>query len=65
MEASEKVMLTLASQASEAVAAGKTGDAGQLMGDTIVGQVIVGGVTSCTTIVWLQLDVLPQSSVAT
>jgi hypothetical protein len=61
---STKAMLTLASQASVAVAAGKTGEAGQWMGDTTAGQVIEGGVMSCTTMVWLQEEVLPQSSVA-
>src|SRR6188474_2916354 len=59
-----KLMDTEASQASLAVAAPKVGTAGQLIGDTTVGQVMLGGVTSCTLIVRLQVAVLPQSSVA-
>jgi hypothetical protein len=57
-------MVTLGSQASVAVGGVNTGVAGQLIGVTCVTQVIVGGVTSCTTIVRLQVAVLPQSSVA-
>ena len=59
-----KEMDTEASQASLAVAAPKVGVAGQLIGDTTVGQVMLGGVISCTLIVRLQVAVLPQSSVA-
>src|SRR6187431_408942 len=59
-----KLMDTEGSQASLAVAAPKVGVAGQLIGDTTVGQVIVGGVTSCTVMVRLQVAVFPQSSVA-
>jgi hypothetical protein len=65
VETSEKVMTTVRSQASVAVGGVKTGVAGQAIGvvcDTA--QVIVGGVISCTTIVPLQVAVLPQSSVA-
>src|SRR6188474_1557281 len=58
------VMDTEASQASLAVAAPKVGTDGQLIGDTTVGQVMLGGVISCTLIVRLQVAVLPQSSVA-
>ena len=58
-------MVTFGSQASLAEAAPKVGTAGQSMGDTTVGQVMEGGVMSCTTMVWLQEEVLPQSSVAT
>ena len=59
-----KTMDTLASQASVAVAGPKEGAAGQLMGDTTVGQLITGAVMSCTTMVRLQAAELPQSSVA-
>ena len=58
------VMDTEASQASLAVAAPKVGTAGQSIGDTTVGHVMLGGVISCTLIVRLQVAVLPQSSVA-
>jgi hypothetical protein len=61
---SEKVMATVRSQASVAVGGVNTGVAGQLIGVVCVAQVIVGGVISCTTIVPLQVAVLPQSSVA-
>ena len=61
---SVNAMFTEASQASVAVAAGKTGEAGQLIGDTTVGQLITGAVMSCTTMERLQVAVLPQSSVA-
>ena len=64
MDTSAKVISTFASQLSEAVAAGNTGDAGHSIGDTTVGQVIVGAVISLTTIVRLQVEKLPQSSVA-
>jgi len=57
-------MATVASQASVAVGGVKTGVAGQLIGVVCVTHVIVGGVISCTTIVPLQVAVLPQSSVA-
>ena len=43
---SEKVMLTVASQASVAVGATNTGVTGQLIGVVCVAHVIVGGVTS-------------------
>ena len=59
-----KVMATVASQASVAVGATHTGTAGQLIGVVCAAQVIVGAVTSRTTIVALQVAVLPQSSVA-
>src|SRR6187549_2596018 len=62
--ASTKVMATVASQASVAVGGVNTGNAGQLTGVVCATHVIVGGVISCTTIVPLQVDVLPQSSVA-
>ena len=62
--ASEKVIATVASQASIAVAIPKFGVAGQEITVAISGQKIEGGVTSCTTIVRLQEDVFPQSSVA-
>ena len=59
-----KLMATEGSQASVAVAAAKVGVAGQLIGDTTTGQVMAGGVISCTLMERLQVDVLPQSSVA-
>jgi hypothetical protein len=62
---SAKVMDTLASQASVAVAGPNDGVAGQLTGDVTSGQVIDGGMLSITWIVLLQKDVLPHSSVAT
>jgi hypothetical protein len=61
---SVKVKATLGSHASVAVGGVNTGVAGQLMGEVCATQVIVGGVTSCTTIVPLQVAVFPQSSVA-
>ena len=54
---------TVWSQASEAVALPHTGVAGQSM-VVLAGQVIDGAVMSRTVIVALQVDVLPQSSVA-
>ena len=62
--ASEKEMATLGSQASLAVAAPKVGTAGQSIGEVTAGQVMAGGVMSRTAMVRLQVDVLPQSSVA-
>ena len=62
--ASENVIVTVASQASVAVGATHAGVEGQLIGVVCVAHVIVGGVTSLTTIVRLQVAVLPQSSVA-
>src|SRR6478735_4243099 len=61
---SEKVMVTLGSHESVAVGGVNTGVAGQLIGVVCATQEIVGGVTSCTTIVRLQVAVFPQSSVA-
>src|SRR6185369_2361802 len=61
---SEKVMVTLGSQASVAVGGVNTGVAGQLIGVVCATHVIVGGVISCTIMVPLQVAVLPQSSVA-
>src|SRR6188474_1087696 len=57
-------MATVRSHASVAVGATNAGNAGQAIGEDCVTQVIVGGVISCTTIVPLQVAVLPQSSVA-
>ena len=57
-------MVTVGSQASDAVGGVNTGVAGQLIGVTWVTHVMVGGVISRTTIVLLQLAVFPQSSVA-
>ena len=58
------VIVTLASHASSAVAIPKFGVAGQEIKFEISGQTIVGGVTSCTTMVRLHVELLPQSSVA-
>jgi hypothetical protein len=54
---------TMASQASLAVALPQTTAAGQSM-VVLAGQVMDGAVMSLTVIVALQVDVLPQSSVA-
>lgn len=59
-----KVIATVASHASVAVGATHTGIAGQLTGLVWVAQVITGAVTSRTTIVRLQVELFPQSSVA-
>jgi hypothetical protein len=64
VETSVKVIVTLGSQASVAVGGINTGVVRQLFGVVCVAHVIVGGVISCTTIVPLQVAVLPQSSVA-
>ena len=59
-----KVMATLASHASVAVAFTHTGRLGQSIGVVCATQVIVGGVMSRTTIERLHVAVLPQTSVA-
>jgi hypothetical protein len=59
-----KVKAGLGSHASLTVGAGKTGVAGQAMGETGAGQVMPGTVVSSTHTVWLQLAGLPQASVA-
>src|SRR5678815_476535 len=60
-----KVIVTDASQASVAVAKPKVGIAGQsIVSFGITGQVITGGVVSCTKMDALQVDEFPQSSVA-
>ena len=64
VETSEKVIATVRSHASVAVGGVNTGVAGHAIGDVCVTQVIVGGMISCTTMVPLQVAVLPQSSVA-
>jgi len=46
------------------VGLGKTGTFGHWIGETAAGQVIVGGVVSMTTTVWLQLAELLLQSVA-
>ena len=56
-------IVTLASQASDAVALPKLTTAGQSM-VVLAGHVIEGAVISLTVTVALQVDVLPQSSVA-
>ncbi len=62
--ASVNVIATVASHASVAVGAVNTGTAGQSIGVVCATHVIVGAVISRTTIVPLQVDVFPQSSVA-
>ncbi len=62
--ASVNVIVTVASHASVAVGAVKSGTDGQLIGVVCATQVIVGAVMSRTKIVPLQVAVLPQSSVA-
>jgi hypothetical protein len=64
VDASTKVIVTVASQASVAVGGVNTGNAGQLTGVVCAKQVSVGGVISPTTIVPLHVVVFPQSSVA-
>ena len=64
MVTSEKVTVTVRSQASVAVGGINTGVAGQAIGVVCVAQVIVGGAISCTTMVELQVAVFKQSSVA-
>jgi hypothetical protein len=61
--ASVNVIATVASHASVAVGAVKTGTPGQLTGVFCVAQTKVGGVLSTTRIVALQDELLPQSSV--
>ena len=56
-------IVTLASQASLAVALPQVTTAGQSM-VVLAGQVMAGAVISLTVTVALQVDVLPQSSVA-
>ena len=64
MDTSEKVGTTLLSHKSEAVAAPKLGVPGHSTVAAGLGQVIDGGVLSVTEIVLLQVEELPQSSVA-
>jgi len=59
-----EVTLGLGSQVSLTVGAGKIGVFGHWIGETADGQVIVGGVVSMTTTVWLQLAELLLQSVA-
>ena len=61
---SADVGVTSLSQASVAVAESKLGEAGHSTGEVTVGHVITGGVLSVTEIVRLQVEELPQSSVA-
>jgi hypothetical protein len=62
---SAKVIVTLASQASVAVAKSKVGVKGQsIVSFGITGQVMTGAVVSCTKMVALQVDELPQESTA-
>ena len=51
-------------QASLAVAVANTGVAGQLMVVGAGNAAITGAVTSCTLIVWVAVELLPQRSVA-
>lgn len=64
MVTSTNVGVTLVSHASVAVAAGKTSVAGHSMGEVTAGQVMTGAVVSSTQMVWVQLDELPEQSVA-
>jgi hypothetical protein len=61
---SEDVGITLLSHKSEAVAEPKLGELGHSTEAAGLGQVITGGVLSVTEIVLLQVEELPQSSVA-
>jgi hypothetical protein len=61
---SEDVGTTSLSQRSEAVAAPNEGVLGHSIVATTVGHVIEGAVLSVTEIVLLQVEELPQSSVA-
>ena len=58
------VIVTIASHASVAVAAGKVGTAGHSTDAGVVGQISTGGVLSVTAMVLLHVAELPQSSVA-
>src|SRR5258706_2972197 len=60
----ENVGITLGSHKSEAVAAPKLGLLGHSTVEAGLGQVIVGAVLSVTEIVLLQVEEVPQSSVA-
>src|SRR5258706_6084173 len=60
----ENVGMTLGSHKSEAVAEPKLGLLGHSTVEAGLGQVIVGAVLSVTEIVLLQVEELPQSSVA-
>src|SRR6187549_3776312 len=62
--ASTNVTATVASHASVAIGALKTGTSGQLIGVVCSTQIIDGAVISRTTTVPVQVAVLPQSSVA-
>src|SRR5258706_6997865 len=62
--ASANVGVTLGSHRSEAVGEPKVGVVGHSMLAAGLGQVIVGAVLSVTEIVLLQVEELPQSSVA-
>ena len=64
MTTSLEVTFGLGSQVSLTVGAGKTGAFGHWIGETTAGQVMVGGVVSMTTTVWLQLAELLLQSVA-
>jgi len=59
-----EVTFGLGSQEAVTVGLGKTGVFGHWIGETAVGQVIVGGVVSMTTTVWLQVAELLLQSVA-
>jgi len=58
------VTFGLGSQVSLTIGVGKTGVFGHWIGETTAGQVIVGGVVSITTTVWLQVAELLLQSVA-
>ena len=63
MVSPSRVTSTEASHASLAVTAGQIGTAGQSI-VVLAAQVMVGAVMSLTDTLLLQVDVLPQSSVA-
>src|SRR4029078_276194 len=64
MVTSEKLTSTVPSHASMAAGVSKVGAVPHSNGLTTTGQVMTGGVLSCTTTVLLHCDVFPQSSIA-
>ncbi len=64
LDPSRESRLTVDPQLSEAVGESNTGVASQANVASTGVEVKVGGVSSKTVIVWVHVDVLPQSSVA-
>ena len=64
MIASEDVSTGAGSQASLTTGGGNTGLAGHWMGETVPGQLMLGGVVSLTVMICAQLAVCPHPSVA-